>query len=114
MRRRHRRQEVRTLARGHALLGAQDVFQQERHAGERTLHRQLRGGAGAVEGLEDDGVDLRIVPLDAGDRFLDKFGRRDVALGDQISQPQRVEFRIVLECHSFKSLWFVRVAAHRD
>ena len=54
----------------------EEVFDQERHAAERTVgQRSFRFGARLFKARMDDGVDLRIELLDARDRLIDKFER---------------------------------------
>ena len=60
----------------------------KRPAGQRRI-----GGDGApdVGQRHDDGVEHRIRGVDAGNRALRELGRRDLAVGDQIAQRNRVE-----------------------
>ena len=65
----------------------------ERHAVERPARQRRIGGDGApdVGQRHDDGVQHRVGGVDAGNRALRELGRRDLAVGDQIAQRDRVE-----------------------
>ena len=81
--------------------GDAEILDQERHARERTVGRARPGRrAGFVVGLVDDGVERRIVPLDALDRRLDRLDRRHLARRDQAGETDAVMIGIVVETHA--------------
>ena len=73
--------------------GRPQVLQQEGHAPERAVG-QVGGRrllAGPVEALVDDGVELRVQGLDAGDGGVDQLERRRLAAADQVGLGHGVE-----------------------
>ena len=60
---------------------------------KRPARQRRIGGDGApdVGQRHDDGVEHRVRGVDAGNRAVRELGRRDLAVGDQIAQRNRVE-----------------------
>ena len=113
--RRHPLQQPDGAGRGDPLVVAQDVLQQEGDplelpaaAGRGLALRRL---APLLVHLVDDGVQRRVVLLDAGDRLLDQVGGCHLALADELGQPHAVERRVLLEDHGFPRS---RVVGTRD
>jgi hypothetical protein len=68
-----------------------EIFHQERHAGEGALgHRGSRLFAGALEHARDDGVQLAVDRFAAPDRLVDEFDRLDRAAADACRQSCRI------------------------
>ena len=60
---------------------------------KRPEGKRLIGGDGTPDAGQrhDDSVEHRVRGVDAGERALRELGRRDLAVGDQIAQRNRVE-----------------------
>ena len=60
---------------------------------ERPARQRRIGGEGApdVGQRHDNGVQHSVGDVDAGDRAIRELGRRDLTVGDQIAQRNRVE-----------------------
>ncbi len=80
---------------------------------ERAVRQiALRGLARLVIGLEDDGVQRRIVPLDPRDGFFEQFGRRNLALAHEMGEAEAIVPVIFREAHGVPPDLCVSVAAH--
>jgi hypothetical protein len=73
------------------LIGASaSEAEEKRHAGEWPGGWRSRSGPRGFEGLEDNGVDLRVARLYARDRLFYQIARSDFAFAYQFSQTQTI------------------------
>jgi len=91
--------EAGRLPRRHALRKRENILQEKRDAGKATLRCRARRHARVVIILEYDGVQLWLKRFGAGNRLIDKFSRRYVPAGNELSKPDAVIIRELLERH---------------
>jgi hypothetical protein len=85
-------QELRSRRHWHACISGEQIFQQERHAGERAFReRAVSGFARFVEHRRDDRIDRRVDALDAFDRGFDQFDRLDLFATHQLGLSRCIE-----------------------
>ena len=82
-----------------AFLVGQNVLQQYRNAGESAVKFRRRLCVRLVIALEHDCVEPRVVPLDALNRSLDKFGGLYLFLLHELGKPEAVKIRIFGKTH---------------
>ena len=73
---------------GQPFLNPRMSFSKHRYAGERTRKFSLRRCTRLIKGLKDDGVKLRIVPLDPLYRSLDEFNGFNLFLLHELGKPK--------------------------
>ena len=83
---------------------AEDVLEQERHAAERAVAGRGGEAAAVLVQRPDDGVERRVVLLDARDGLLDQLERRHLLLRHQLGQAEPVVLCVFRECHDLDPL----------
>jgi hypothetical protein len=80
------------IAAAHRRVGqrSRHILEEKRHAGEWPGGWRSRSGPRGFEGLEDNGVDLRVARLNARDRLFYQFARSDLASAHQLGQTQPI------------------------
>ena len=91
-------EEARARRQRHSGLGAAEVLEQERHAGQRRRAVVAFGGrARLIVDPRDHGIEGRVQRLDALDRRLEHLRGRDLAAPHQLGDAERVVLGIFLE-----------------